>query len=229
VFDLLDGTKVVLEKTLEIEDAEKKKSTVPNPAYTAWISRDQTVLGWVLQTLSPEVTAHVVVLETSAAVWAVVINMFSSASRTRINHLRGLLNNTKKNSLTANQFFAKMKGYASELAAAGKPVEEDEMIYYIVNGLDKTYNSLMSSVENPATTITLDDLFGMVSSHDMCQEMLKDPSQDEVFHSSANVAHRGPEDNRPRGGDRGDRYNGDRGLRYDDRRPCYNRGQRSDD
>jgi hypothetical protein len=51
--------------------------------------------------------------------------MFSSASRTRINHLRGLLNNTKKNSLTADQFFAKMKGYASELAAAGKPVEED--------------------------------------------------------------------------------------------------------
>jgi hypothetical protein len=85
-----------------------------------------------------------------------------------------LLNNTKKNSLAADQFFAKMKGYASELAAAGKPVEEDEMIGYIVNGLDKTYNSLVSSVENPATTITLDDLFGMVSSHDMRQEMLKD-------------------------------------------------------
>jgi hypothetical protein len=44
---------------------------------------------------------------------------------------------------------------------------KDEMIGYIVNGLDKTYNSLMLSVENPATTITLDDLFGMVSSHDM--------------------------------------------------------------
>jgi hypothetical protein len=87
VFDLLDGTEVVPEKTLEIEDAEKKKSTVPNPAYTAWVSRDQTVLGWVLQTLSLEVTAHVVGLETSAAMWAVIINMFSSASRTRINHL----------------------------------------------------------------------------------------------------------------------------------------------
>jgi hypothetical protein len=87
VFDLLDGTEVVPEKTLEIEDAEKKKSTVPNPAYMAWVSRDQTVLGWVLQTLSPEVTAHVVGLEMSADVWAVIINMFSSASRARINHL----------------------------------------------------------------------------------------------------------------------------------------------
>jgi hypothetical protein len=253
VFDLLDGTEAVPEKTLEVEDAEKKKSTVPNPAYTAWVSRDQTVLGWVLQTLSPEVTAHVVGLETSAAVWTVITNMFS-ASRTRINHLRGLLNNTKKNSLTADQFFAKMKGYASELAATGKPVEEDEMIGYIVNGLDKTYNSLVSSVENPSTTITLDDLFGMVSSHDMRQEMLEDSSHNEVvFHSSANAARRGPEDNRPRGGDCGDRgargdrgdspdrdprgergyrtdrYNGDRGLRYDDRGPRYDRGQRSDD
>jgi hypothetical protein len=87
VFDLLDGTKVVPEKTLEVEDAEKKKYTVANPAYMAWVSRDQTVLGWVLQTLSPEVTAHVVALETSAAVWTVIINMFSSTLRTRINHL----------------------------------------------------------------------------------------------------------------------------------------------
>jgi hypothetical protein len=77
-------------------------------------------------------------LRRQAAVWAVIINMFSSASRTRINHLRGLLNNTKKNSLTADHFFAKMKGYVSKLAAAGKPVEEDEMIGYIVNGLDDT-------------------------------------------------------------------------------------------
>ena len=62
--------------------------------------------------------------------------MFSTASRTRINHLRGALNNTKKNDMTAAQFFAKLKGFSLELAAAGKPVEDDEMIGYILNGLD---------------------------------------------------------------------------------------------
>jgi hypothetical protein len=33
---LLDGSDTVPTKTLEIEDAKKKTTTLPNPAYEAW-------------------------------------------------------------------------------------------------------------------------------------------------------------------------------------------------
>jgi hypothetical protein len=62
-----------------------------------------------------------------------ITKMFSSTSRTRINHLRGALNNTKKGDLTVSQFFAKMREFSSELAAAGKPVKDDDMISYILD------------------------------------------------------------------------------------------------
>uniref|UniRef100_A0ACD5TU89 Uncharacterized protein n=1 Tax=Avena sativa TaxID=4498 RepID=A0ACD5TU89_AVESA len=152
VLGLLDGTDAASEKKLEVEDENQKKIIIPNPAYSVWLSRDQTVLGFLVNSLSPEIIPHVVGLATSAEVWSVLTKMFSSHSRTKINHLRGALNNTKKNELTVAQFFATMKGFSSELAAAGKVVEEDEMVGYIINGLDARYNDLVSSVNgNPAS------------------------------------------------------------------------------
>ena len=144
--------------------------------------------------------------------------MFSSHSRTRINHLRAELNNTKKKDTTAAQFFAKMKSFSSELAAAGKPIEEDDMVGYILNGLDGSYNSLVSSVNgNPGTT--LDDLYSQLCAHDMRQDMLAESGRDTGFISSANAAtHRGNDNNhdshsrgdRGRSPDHGDRYGADR-------------------
>jgi hypothetical protein len=108
-------------------------------------------------------------------------------SRTRINHLRGALNNTKKGDLTVAQFFAKMREFSSELAAAGKPVEDDEMIGYVLNDLDSSYNELVSSVNgNPNTTF--DDLFSLIKAHDLRRDMLAEFGHEVAYISSTNVA-----------------------------------------
>jgi hypothetical protein len=171
--------------------------------------------------------------------------MFSTPSRTRINHLRGALNNTKKGTMTTDQFFAKMKGFSSELVAAGKPVEDDEMIGYILNGLDSSYNDLVSSVNgNPHTT--LDDVYGQINSHDLRRDMLVESGQEEAFQSSANAANKRRDDryrgNSGRSPDHGDRGDHDRGYyrdryredrhRDDDggrRRDYYDNGKHRDD
>jgi hypothetical protein len=41
VMALLDGTDAAPSKTIEVEDAEKKKIIVENPAYVGWLARDQ--------------------------------------------------------------------------------------------------------------------------------------------------------------------------------------------
>jgi hypothetical protein len=51
-----------------------------------------------------------------------------------------------------------MKGFSSELVALGKEVDEGELVGYIVNGLDGTYNNVVATVHgNPNTT--LDELY----------------------------------------------------------------------
>ncbi|KAK1647153.1 hypothetical protein QYE76_064958 [Lolium multiflorum] len=106
-------------ETLDTEDANGKKLTIANPEYESWIARDQQVLRWLLNALSPDVLAHVIGLETSAEVWASLNSHVAAKSKTRIQQLRSALNDTRKSDLSADKYFAKMKSIASELAAAG--------------------------------------------------------------------------------------------------------------
>jgi hypothetical protein len=78
-------------------------------------------------------------------------------SHTRVNHLRGALNDMKKHNMTPVEFFAKMKGLSSGHRYR-EVFTKDEMVGYIVNCLDVPQNSLASSVDaNPG--ITLDNLY----------------------------------------------------------------------
>jgi hypothetical protein len=113
------------------------------------------VLGFLVNSFSPEITAHVLRLQHAKEVWSAISMMFSTPSRTCINHVCGALNNTKKGNLTITQFFTKMRGFSSELAAAVKPVEDDEMIGYILNGLDSSYNDLVSLFNGNLTPLLM--------------------------------------------------------------------------
>jgi hypothetical protein len=68
VLDLLHRYDVAPVKTMEVEDQDNKKIIVLNPAYLAWVSRDQMVLGFLENSISPEILAHVVDLKTSAEI-----------------------------------------------------------------------------------------------------------------------------------------------------------------
>jgi hypothetical protein len=71
--------------------------------------------------------------------------------------LRSSLSNTKKLYKTASQFITLMKGFAYELAAIWKKVDDDELKGYILADLDGEYTSLVSSV-NAVPTTTLNDM-----------------------------------------------------------------------
>jgi hypothetical protein len=68
----LDGTVDAPPKTITVEmenkTGEKVPQDVPNTAYTAWVSQDQQVLGFLLSFLSREVLTQVAALTTAAYV-----------------------------------------------------------------------------------------------------------------------------------------------------------------
>ncbi|KAK1629222.1 hypothetical protein QYE76_003537 [Lolium multiflorum] len=138
VLDLVEGEDKAPAKVLETEDSDGKKVTIPNPNYASWIARDQQVLRWLLNALSPDVLAHVIGLETSAEVWDALNTHVSASSKTRVQHLRTALVETKKNTMSAEKYFSKMKTIAQELAATGKPIDDDELVWYVLKNLDCT-------------------------------------------------------------------------------------------
>jgi hypothetical protein len=146
------------------------------------------VFGKVDTYQSPDILSHVLDVSSSAEAWSTIDNMFKTTTRSKVQHLRSKLNDTKKLAMTADDYYTKMKGFASELAVVGKPLDEDELVEYLLHGLNKDqYNSLI----NGKLDTTLDEFFGQLNSY----HMRNGPGHgaQESFTSSANIAHRGHE------------------------------------
>jgi hypothetical protein len=186
---LLDGSDSAPPEVLEAEDENKKKVSIPNPAYDTWITRDQQVVSFLVNSLSEEVLPHVFGCTHASDVWRALQELYTSQSKSRVSTLRGALTNTKKLDMTAQQFITKMKGYASELDVAGKPDGDDGLKDYIINGLDGNFNALVASI-NVVPSTSLNDICSQLLSYETRDKMLlstrKSPGSS--FMSSINAA-----------------------------------------
>jgi hypothetical protein len=54
--------------------------------------------------------------------------------------------------MTAEQYISKMTGFHSNLAAAEKIIDDEEMIGYVTACLDNTYNAQVDRVNNTPNT-----------------------------------------------------------------------------
>lgn len=101
-----------------------------------------------------------------------------------------------------------MRSLSDELAAAGKPLGDGELVSYIIAALDMEYQPLVSALDARTTPVSLDDLFAMISNFDQRVALYQGGHYGGGFKSSANAAMRGRGGgSRHRGRGRG-RHNG---------------------
>jgi hypothetical protein len=60
-------------------------------------------------------------------------------------HLRSKLSRMKKGDQSCVTYYSLMKGYADEMVAAGKHLEDEDVICYILAGLDFEYNPFVEA------------------------------------------------------------------------------------
>jgi hypothetical protein len=155
----------------------------PNPSYDVWIYRDQTVLSYLLQSLSSKVFPHVHKIEHAAGVWQALEEMFASQCEAKVTNLHMSLAKTKKLNMTTSAYLTKMKGIVDELAAAGCTVTT------LLAGLGTPYNALVASLGVVTTPITLSHLYAQLNAYEQRQELLNG-SPDNDFDTSANLDNR---------------------------------------
>lgn len=100
------------------------------------------MLAHLLNNLSRDVLVHVTSIRKAHELWTVVVSMFLSQSLSRVNNIRIALSNAQKGTQSVGAYFAHMRSLADELATAGRPLHGDEVISYIIVGLDMEYQPL---------------------------------------------------------------------------------------
>jgi hypothetical protein len=151
--------------------------------------RDQYVLTYLITSLSREVLAGVASNATTTTMWAAISRSFASQSWSRVLHLRNQLVATRKGDMSIASYFSTMRGYADEMAAAGKSIDDDDVISYILNGPDADYNSLIEQVNGMTETISPETLYSRLL--DTEARLASQKMQREQYHMVANATARG--------------------------------------
>jgi hypothetical protein len=137
---------------------------VPNPAYEEWYARDQQILGFLFTSVTKDVLSQITAAKKAAQAWSAVENMFTAQMRARTMNMRLALTTTKKGSMTIAEYFGKMKSLSDEMAAAGKQLDEKEIVANILNGLDGDLNPVMSALVTRAELTLVGEVYAQLLS-----------------------------------------------------------------
>jgi hypothetical protein len=106
--------------------------------------------------MTNEVLSHVIACRIAGETWKVIEENFTSAKRARTIISRIALATTEKGDFSITEYVSKMHVLGDELATAGKPINDDELILYIFASLDYEYNSVATTLL-AKEVLTIDD------------------------------------------------------------------------
>lgn len=166
--------------------SDGKQEEVQNPLYIEWVATDQQVLGFLLSSITPNILSQLTTCKTAVEVWSAVEAMFTSMSRARTVNIRIALATTKKGDLSMAEYIAKMRSLADEIASAGKAIDDDELVSYVLAGLDFDYNPIVSALVARTEPISVGEMYSQLLSFEQRMDLLQPD-----IRSSVNSANRG--------------------------------------
>ncbi|KAF9667292.1 hypothetical protein SADUNF_Sadunf15G0007400 [Salix dunnii] len=143
LLSIVDGSETCPSKFLV--DSNGKPTLELDPKFTLWTKKDQYLLSWLNATLSETILPTVFGLNTSKEVWDLLSNRFAAQNRSRITHLKRQLQNLQQGNKSCTEYIQAAKGWANQLAAVGKSIDDDDLISYIISGLNTAYTPFITS------------------------------------------------------------------------------------
>ncbi|KAF7839048.1 Retrovirus-related Pol polyprotein from transposon TNT 1-94 [Senna tora] len=167
-------------------DQDRDKGTYSDE-YLNWQCQDQLLASWLLNSMSDGVVSKMVGCVHSYQVWNKVEELFCSSTRARERQLKNDLRSIKKGSTSMSDFLLKVKKIVDSLGAIGSPISTHDHIESIFDGLDREYESFMTSFSMHKEEYSVTEIEALLLS----QEARIDKLKKVVDNVSANMAQRG--------------------------------------
>ena len=91
-------------------------------------------------------------------------DMYASHMSARVVNTRIALATTQKGNMTIAEYVGKMKALGDEIASASKPIDDEELVGYILTCLDMEYSSIVFAVLAPVEPISVNELYAQLLS-----------------------------------------------------------------
>lgn len=166
--------------------SDDQGSNVLNPKYSIWNRKDQFLLSLINVSLTESILSTVFGLHTSQQVWNLLAHKYASQSRSRVSHLKRQLQCLHQGSKTCSEYLQFAKNCANQLAVIGKPTDDEDLIFFVISGLNSTFNTFVTTIsvttrDNP---LSFQDFQDELLNH----EMLLNQQQQAMSTNASNFA-----------------------------------------
>uniref|UniRef100_A0A803P2J3 Retrotransposon Copia-like N-terminal domain-containing protein n=1 Tax=Cannabis sativa TaxID=3483 RepID=A0A803P2J3_CANSA len=151
-----------------------------NPGFNHWIRCDALLMSWLMNSLSEAMLGHVLHCESAADIWTVFASLFATQSKARQLQLHLSIQNTKKGSLSIDEYILKMKNLVDSLAGVGHKLLDQEFVMYILGGVGHEYETVVILLTARADALTLQEVQYMLQNQEMRIEQTNSQNLDNV-------------------------------------------------
>ena len=139
----------------------------PNPEYRLWFRQNKLIHNALLASVDSTLASTVATAPDAHTAWKSLHTTFANKSQTRIFSLRDQLSKVSKESRPIIDYLRDIKSITDELATAGSPVSNAELVIKILSGLGSEYNPLSSAIRARESPISYEELFDQLLSHEL--------------------------------------------------------------
>jgi hypothetical protein len=143
--------------------------------------------------MSRETLLQVSICKTTAEVWSFLEATFSSIKKARSVNTKIAPSNTMKGNMTISEYVGKMCALVDDMATSGKPLDEEDIVSYILAGLDEDYNSVVTTLVARSDVVSIAEAYAQLLHYEQRQSLLHGESNER---HSVNMASRGRGDQR---------------------------------
>jgi len=169
---------------------------IANLDYLSWYQKDQLIISVLVSTL-PDSESHAVGCTTSRALWESLEKMFASQAHAHIMHVHFQLATLKKGNSSVTDYFHKLKTLSNTLATCGQPLNDFEVVSFLLASLGSEFDPLVTSVTTRIDPISHYDIYGLLLAHEMRleQQMATTDLSNATTHvTERNTSHSGQRD-----------------------------------
>nr|CAN63127.1 hypothetical protein VITISV_033593 [Vitis vinifera] len=149
----IDGTHTLPPPTVTITGVASL-----NPAYTTWKRQDRLIFSALLGAISVSLQLLIARTTTSLDAWKTLVNTYAKPSYGHIKQLKEQLKQCTKGSKSISEYMQAIKTHADELALLGKPIDDEDLIDRVLEGLSDEYKSVIDAIKARDTSIYFAEL-----------------------------------------------------------------------
>jgi hypothetical protein len=137
-----------------------------NPLYTQWRARDKALFSLISSTLSPSAISLVMGQTSASGIWKILVNRYTSVSRSNIVNLKRELNSIKKNSDSVTDYLHKIIEVRNKLVSVGILIDDEEILHIVLQGLPSEFHSFTSAMLTKNEAVKFEELHTLMKTEE---------------------------------------------------------------